>query len=196
MTPTYEYTHEIHQEHLRLAQYVVRKRYAFLSQYRDDLVQMCLIRLWYARPKYDPDKATYATFCIVVCVRACLSYMRSKDFRNHWDIHSLDFQYGDEFSVLDSETVATVDTYSYSHDMGYLISQIHAIVKVKNKVNGKPKHPVLEKIVDLLIQGLNGNEIADKLGYTRQNVSKHIQTLREQLHPRLIETGFIEKAVI
>jgi len=142
---------------------------------------------------YDKERSKYSTFAIIVCVRTVLNWVKSKEFRSNWDMPSLDYEIGEGGTTMLEMQTSTDEKQDL--DIGYLLQQIYAILKSKNKTNNQPKYPPnapLRKITTMLIDGKTQYQIAEQLGYTRQNVYKHVQTLRDKLEPRLKASGYLD----
>lgn len=156
------------EKNINLVYFTVNKYYSDLKD-DDDLIQEGMIGLYRACKTWDPSKSTFSTYAVAVILNA-LRYELRKRNKQYNTICSIDdiIEDGDNcYSLHDLlfDTRNTIDSIEFK----IVFQQIFNSLSKKEKT-----------IISLLMQGDKQFEVAEKLGYTRSNVSR-VQTkfLRE-----------------
>lgn len=149
---------------MSLVYYVIHKYYpTFIND--EDIVQSGMVGLCKAANTWDEEKSTFSTYAIKCIMNEIRHEFR--DRKKHKGVLSLDYEYdndSDEEITLKDMLVGTSDVDFV--DTQFIYEQLA---------------PTEREILEYKKWGMTTEEIANQLGCSHQNVSKHIRRIKSKI---------------
>ena len=202
-----EYTNEMFEEDRKLALFTFGRYYKKFARYKDDLVQVALIKAPRARELYSEDKGKYSTYAVLHFRSAMVKFLIKELRHNHLgDDLSLDLCFRDsEFNLYETlgyeedklqeinfeqlkDFVTKIILKPRKRDPFTLAQPKIALTRRKNKEMTADQKNAFE----YFINGKSIPYIADERGVSSQAVSCSVSKYRMIIQQELKEQGFVE----
>ena len=152
------------EDNMKLVTYIINKYYpTFLSD--EDIFQCGMLGLCKAANTWDETKSVFSTYA-VKCIRneiRCEFRRRKK----HKGVLSLDYEYNND----SDEEITLKDTLVGTTDVDFVDTQF-----IYEQLT-----PTEREIFEYKRWGMTTEEIANQLGCSHQNVSKHIRRIKSKI---------------
>lgn len=158
---------ELFNTNINLAYFTLRKYFPWYAD-DEDVKQICLIGLWKACTKFDPNKGyTFSTFAVEVIRRSMLNFLRSEKKRKR-------IQYTDSVVYYDGEEVDLIesipDKYAGETSLDFCFEEL------SEKLNDKET-----RVLQMKIKGYNQVEIAKRLNISQPTVARYLRQIKSKV---------------
>lgn len=145
----------------------------------DDYYDVLAIGLCNAAKAFDEDRSKFSTFAFC-CMENELNLCWKNTQRKSIIPEELIFSYDAPINPIDSDdnnlTKFIVDDYLHNEILSNMIS-----LEFIDSLTDKEK-----EIISLLLKGMTHKEIADAMGFRRQNVNYHLKKIRKKANCLLV----------
>lgn len=167
--------------------------YGYINKYKlsDEVYDILAIGLCKAAMEYSENKGKFSTFAYL-----CMSSEMYHDWLYHNRVHRVSLNKIISYSTPRSEIDYNWKDKDYDSYLDYLTapnefeSNVESIVianELFNEIKSKVKNNQLI-VLEMLLQGFKNKEIIKKLDCSKQNVDRHIKTIRDKMK-KIIETN-------
>jgi len=155
-----------YEEDIKLTKCFLAKRYPYLKQ-DEDLIAMCVVRLWQKRPGYNPELAKYSTYADNWIRQTVFRFNRKRYAKMR---HALTISTDTE--IADGITLGDVLAAEEPTDFELMVTDA-----IANMIKNNEK---LKDTIHHYLRGLTEKEISTLLGLAQTHVNYLLRELRRQ----------------
>ena len=158
---------ELFDANIDLAYFILHKYFPWYAN-DEDAKQICLIGLWKACEKFEPDKGyTLSTYAVKVIKNYMLNFLRDERKRNKIKyVDSITYFEGEQFDVIDS----IPDKYEGEVSLSFCFKELSEKLSERET-----------QVLQMKIKGYNQIEIAKKLNTSQPTVARCLQRIVSKL---------------
>ncbi len=158
---------ELFNANMDLAYFILHKYFPWYGN-DEDAKQICLMGLWKACEKFDPNKGyAFSTFAARVILNQMRMFLRDERKRNKIRyVDNITYFEGEQFDVIDS----IPDKYEGEVSLSFCFKEL------SEKLNEREI-----KVLQMKIKGYNQIEIAKKLNTSQPTVARCLQRIVSKL---------------
>ncbi|KXL52007.1 RNA polymerase sigma-35 factor precursor [Anaerotignum neopropionicum] len=158
---------ELFNNNMDLTYFLLHKYFPWYAN-DEDAKQICLIGLWKACEKFDPNKGyAFSTFAARVILNQMRMFLRDVRKRNRIKyVDNITYFEGEELDILE----AIPDKYEGEVSLGFCFKELSGKLTEKET-----------QVLQMKIKGYNQNEIAKKLNTSQPTVARCLQRIVSKL---------------
>jgi len=183
-----QYEDWMFEEDLWIARKCVARNFSHLKHIREDLIQVCVVRLWVYRDKYyEPERnSNYESCAFDVCKQTIWRQIRSKQWQFENNLVSLQTATNESGELTLADTI-DIKTES-EHDSDLSTQRYY---EIQNEVERTKfyQNTKTQEILTHFFQGYTEEQTAEKVGCRRQYVTR----IKSKYKNLFIETKYFSR---
>ncbi|WP_312044780.1 sigma-70 family RNA polymerase sigma factor [Anaerotignum sp.] len=158
---------ELFNDNMDLAYFILRRYFPWYKN-DEDAKQICLIGLWKASEKFNPDKGyEFSTFAARVIMNQMRIFLRDERKRNKIKyVDNIAYFEGEQFDIIE----IIPDKYAGEVSLGFCFKEL------SEKLNERET-----QVLQLKIKGYNQTEIGNRLNLSQVTVSRCLKCIVSKL---------------